>query len=419
MGSDFVRTLRAKGLPKNSIVGSHVMRNSVSPVLAYLAIDLGLLLGGPSWSRGFSICQVLDSCSLLRFLCMTDRPWWGWAPFSSLYSSSSVCSSTSSTLFSTHGSVMTEALIAVSAPAKSQNRGIWAALRWRITFWVPASVLLLLGVIAVAPGPIAGLFGNGDPRACNLGDGSRPPESGHPFGTDLQGCDVYANVIHGTGTSLSIGLLTTLMCLLIAVALGTIAGYRGGLVDTVISRLTDVFLGFPFILGAIIVLNSIKDPTPVDISLTLALFAWPTMSRLVRTSVRSVRQTEYVRAASVIGVFDSQIILRHILPNALGPVLAVAATFVGGVIVAESTLTFLGVGLRSPAISWGLQLGQHAIGFRGLPAYALLSRSVPRRRSARTHHSWRCISRRPRSERPLKTCSQAPQRHAETRFGRE
>lgn len=249
-------------------------------------------------------------------------------------------------------------VIAVTAPSGPlpANRGVWSALRRRVLFWAPVAVLAVLAVIAIVPGLVAGLFGTGDPRACDLVNSALPPSSQHVFGTDLQGCDIYANVVYGTQTSLFVGLLTTALCLVTALVLGTIAGYWGGIVDTVISRLTDIFLGFPFILGAIIVLNSVGRPDPVLVSAVLALFSWPTMARLVRGAVRAVRGAEYVQAASVIGLSDLQIVLRHVLPNAIGPVLAIAATFVGSVIVAESTLTFLGVGLRSPTISWGLQL---------------------------------------------------------------
>ncbi len=264
-------------------------------------------------------------------------------------------------------------MIAATAPDQPTlvDRGLWSVLRRRVTFWAPVAVLAVLGLIALLPGPIAMLFGGGDPRACDLVDSALPPGPGHPFGTDLQGCDIYANVVFGTRTSLSIGLLTTALCLVVAIVLGTIAGYAGGILDTVISRLTDVFLGFPFILGAIIVLNSLGKPDPVLVSLVLAFFSWPTMARLVRGAVRSVRGNDYVRAASVIGLSHVQIVVRHVLPNAIGPVLAIAATFVGSVIVAESTLTFLGVGLRAPTISWGLQLA-NAQSYVGTAPHMLL-----------------------------------------------
>ncbi|GAA2018336.1 ABC transporter permease [Nakamurella flavida] len=255
------------------------------------------------------------------------------------------------------------------------KRGVWPTLRRRPLFWACAVVVGLLGLLSVLPGPIAGLFGNGDPRDCDITLSADAPSSGHPFGTDLQGCDIYSNVIYGARTSLSIGLLCTAMALLVAIVVGTLAGYRGGWLDGLLSRLTDVFLGFPFILGAIVVLNSTADRTVLVVSAVLALFSWPTMARLIRSSVRQVRDAEFVHGARAMGLPTSRILLRYILPNAIGPVLAVATIMIGSVIVAESTLTFLGVGLQAPSISWGLQLASAQARFQNYP-YMLLFPSL-------------------------------------------
>jgi ABC-type dipeptide/oligopeptide/nickel transport system permease subunit len=254
---------------------------------------------------------------------------------------------------------MTDVALSVGAVAEAGHlprRGVWRDLRGRALFWVPVGTLAVLLVLAVAPGWVAGWFGNGDPRACLLSDSADGPVSGHPFGFDRQGCDVFANVVHGARASLTVGLTCTLLAFAVAVVLGTVAGLRGGIADRVVSRVTDVFLGFPFLLGAIVVLNSFGERSTLSVSVALALFSWPAMARLVRSSVRSVRDAEYVQAARAMGFGTWRVVSRHVLPNAIGPVLAIATITVGQVIVAESTLTFLGVGLRSPAISWGLQL---------------------------------------------------------------
>jgi len=250
---------------------------------------------------------------------------------------------------------------------RTRRRGVWATLRHRPLFWASLAMLAVLAVVAVAPGPLAALAGNPDPRACDLSAGRQAPGSAHPFGTDVQGCDVLANVLFGTGTSLFIGLMTTFACLSIALVLGTIAGYFGGWADALIARLTDVFLGFPFLLAAIVVLNSVPDRSPLALSLVLAAFSWPTMARIVRGSVRAVRDSEFVQAATALGLGHGRIVLTHVLPNALGPVLAIATTMVGSVIVAESTLTYLGVGLVQPSISWGLQLASAQNFFQTAP----------------------------------------------------
>lgn len=263
---------------------------------------------------------------------------------------------------------MTGAVAPVDLPVTTAGqRGVWASLRKRPVFWICSAVLAVLVVVALVPQLFAGLFGQPDPRACQLGDSSQPPSARHVFGTDLQGCDIYANVVYGTSTSIFIGVLTTVLCLAVAIVLGTLAGYVGGVLDRLISRLTDVFLGFPFLLGAIVVLNSVGGRSPVMVALVLAFFSWPTMARLVRGAVRGVKGTEYVQAAQAMGIPDSRILVRHVVPNSIGPVMAIAATMVGSVIVAESTLTFLGVGLRSPSISWGLQLSTAQSYFQSEP----------------------------------------------------
>lgn len=236
------------------------------------------------------------------------------------------------------------------------TRGLWATLRGRVQFWISVVLLGALSIIALLPNLVAGILGQPDPRACDLLQSNQAPGPNHPFGTDVQGCDVMANVLFGTRTSLFIGLTTTAICLVIAIILGTIAGYRGGWVDSLIARTADVVLGFPFLLGAIIVLNTAPNRSPLLLSAVLAFFSWPTFARLVRSSVKEVREREFVQAAHALGFSQFRVVLSHVLPNSLAPTLAIAATMVGGVIGAEATLTFLGVGLLPPSISWGVQL---------------------------------------------------------------
>lgn len=257
---------------------------------------------------------------------------------------------------------MVEPVPSVDPPAVDVSvapaRGIWPTLRRRVSFWVPLAVLGAMLVVAIAPGWVAGWFGNGDPRLCDLSQSVVGSTAGHPFGFDVQGCDVYANVIHGARNSLSIGFLTTALALFIGVVVGTVAGTYGGWVDTVLSRLTDVVLGFPFLVGAIILLIGLGERSVLTVSLVLGLFSWPMMARLVRGSVRAVGAAEFVQASIAMGIGTWRTTVRHVLPNALGPVLAIVALSVGGIIVAEAGLSFLGVGLEAPAVSWGRQIAQ-------------------------------------------------------------
>jgi len=238
----------------------------------------------------------------------------------------------------------------------SLARDAWNDMRRNPVFLLSASVVLLMLVMAVWPGLFAGWFGSGDPRQCDLAVSNNGPAPGHPFGFDTQGCDVYANVIHGASASISVGLLVTLFCFVLAVVLGSISGFFGGWYDAVISRISDVFFGFPFLLGALILLTSFSERSIWTVSFVLALLGWPTLARLMRSTVKSVIDVDYVLAARGLGASNWRIITRHILPNAVTPVIVLSTLNIGAFIVAEATLTFLGVGLQYPAISWGLQL---------------------------------------------------------------
>lgn len=232
----------------------------------------------------------------------------------------------------------------------------WQALRRKPTFLISAFLILVMVFIAAVPGPVAGLFGHGDPRLCNLAFSGKSPSAGHPFGYDLQGCDLYANVIYGARPSISIGLLTMLLSFVVAAALGVVAGYNGRWIDGIVSRVMEVFFGFPFILGAIIILTAFPGRSVWTMALVLALFSWPTGTRLMRSSVLGVRGLDYILAARALGARPGRMMLRHVFPNAVAPLLVFSTLLVGGIIAAEASLTFLGVGLQLPAISWGLQL---------------------------------------------------------------
>jgi ABC-type dipeptide/oligopeptide/nickel transport system permease subunit len=257
--------------------------------------------------------------------------------------------------------------LAVAVEAVSTTRHSWRSILRRWNVIVPGAIIVLLVLISLFPAPFAGIFGHGDPRACNVSNSLQPPSPGHPFGLDVQGCDVYANVIYGTQSSLSVGVLATLVALIIALILGTLGGLAGRAVDWIISRVTDIFLGFPFLLGAIVVLTAVGERSVLTVSLVLALFGWPTMARLMRSSVKGIRGADYVEAAVTMGIPRWRVVTHYIVPNAISPMLVIATLTVGGVIVAESSLTYLGIGLQAPAISWGLMLASASSRFQLAP----------------------------------------------------
>lgn len=228
----------------------------------------------------------------------------------------------------------------------------WRQLRRRPMFVISGFFIIILVAMTLVPQ----LFTSADPRHCPLQDSLLRPSAEHWFGTDLQGCDYYARTVYGTRVSISIGILVTVSATAVALIAGSIAGYYGGIIDALIARITDVFFAIPFILGGIVILSLIGKRGILQVSLVLVVLGWPTMLRLVRSAVLSVKEMEYIDAARALGASDFRIIRRHILPNSLAPVIVYATITVGVVIAAEAALSFLGVGLQLPAISWGLMI---------------------------------------------------------------
>ena len=228
----------------------------------------------------------------------------------------------------------------------------WRDLRRRPLFWLPAGFVALMVLIAVFPQVVA----RDDPYACDLSRSVQGPSSDHWFGFDIQGCDYFTRVMYGARPSIAIGILVTGMSVMVAVVLGSLAGYYGGWVDTIVSRVTDIFLGIPILVGAIVVLSAFDQRGVLVVALAITALGWTTMTRLMRGSVIQARDADYVQAARALGASDLRILSRHILPNAITPVVVYATVVVGIVIALEATLSFLNVGLQLPAISWGLQV---------------------------------------------------------------
>ncbi len=228
----------------------------------------------------------------------------------------------------------------------------WRELRRNPTFVVSAVIVIVLLVMAIRPE----LFTSVDPKSCSLSNSLQRPSSEHWFGFDLQGCDYYARTIHGARVSVSIGLIVTTFSVIIAIVFGSLAGYYGRWLDSVIARLTDVWFAIPFILGGIVILNLLGERGLAQVSMVLVILGWPTMLRLMRSSVLSVKEQDFVDAARALGARDFRIVTRHILPSSIAPVIVYATITIGIVIAAEAALSFLGVGLQLPAISWGLMI---------------------------------------------------------------
>ncbi|GLW73912.1 peptide ABC transporter permease [Kitasatospora phosalacinea] len=241
------------------------------------------------------------------------------------------------------------------APPASLSRDAWQQLRARPVVWACLAVIALIGLTAAAPGLFTALFTDDDGR-CELARSKLGPTTGHPFGYDLQGCDYLAQVVRGSRPSLLAGVAVTAGALLVSVVLGLLAGFYGGWVDSLLSRATEVAFGLPFVLGATVILVAFPRHGLGAMTLVLVALGWSTMTRVMRSQVIAVKDADYVRAARMTGARPSRLMLRHVLPNAVTPVVVVAMLNVGNVISGEATLDFLGVGLQYPAVSWGLQL---------------------------------------------------------------
>ncbi|ROS76920.1 ABC transporter permease [Cellulomonas sp. PhB143] len=257
------------------------------------------------------------------------------------------------------------ALASVDAPKEdvpptSLWKDAWNQVKVRPLFWVSAALILLVVLVAAFPQ----LFTSVDPRQCDLVDNYGPPSDGHPFGFTRQGCDIYSRVIYGARASVVVGLVTTIGVVVLGAIIGGIAGFYGRWVDSVLSRIGDIFFAIPLLLAAIVVMSVLSDDRNVwTVSGVLIIFGWPQIARITRGAVLTVRSSEFVTASEALGLSRPGILARHIMPNSIAPIIVIATVSLGTFIVAEATLSYLGIGLPPTTVSWGgdISLAQSAI----------------------------------------------------------
>ncbi len=251
-------------------------------------------------------------------------------------------------------------LLGVDVPDEAQQpsslwRDAWHQLRRRVIFWVAAVLIVVIVAMALVPQ----LFTSQDPAQCELANSLDGARAGHPFGFTRQGCDVYARVIYGARASVTVGLLTTFGVVVLGGVIGAIAGYLGGWVDSILSRVADIFFAIPLVLAAIVVMQTFQDQRNAwTVAVVLVIFGWPQLARITRSAVIAVRNTEFVLAARALGAAPGAILRRHVVPNSLAPIIVTATVALGTYIVAEATLSFLGIGLPPTVVSWGLDISQ-------------------------------------------------------------
>lgn len=238
---------------------------------------------------------------------------------------------------------------------------VWRRMRKNRLAIIGLGIIGLLVLTAV----FAPLIAPYKPDRQNIGlasacSGPCPPSAKHWFGTDQLGQDIFSRVVYGARISVIIGVVAVGFALIVGLTLGSIAGYFGGATDGVVMRVADVFFAVPYVLAAIVLIIAIGDKLPRlwVIALAIGIFGWATIARLLRSSILSAKETEYVEAARALGAGHLRIITRHILPNSLAPVIVYSTITIGTAILSEAALSFLGIGIKPPTPAWGLMVAQ-------------------------------------------------------------
>ena len=231
------------------------------------------------------------------------------------------------------------------------NERVSRALRGDMRAWFGVGVIALIVLLAL----LAPLVSHHDPLRIDLVNQLQGPSLNHWLGTDIEGRDVWARLVYGARVSLSAGIVSQVIALSIGLTMGLIAGYYGGWTDEVVMRLADVTLAFPTLL-LLIAMAAALEPSLGVVFLTIGVVGWAAMARLVRGQVLVVRQLEFVQASKALGARDVRIVLFHVLPSVVAPVLIAVTLGVAAAIMAESSLSFLGLGVQPPTPSWGAMI---------------------------------------------------------------
>lgn len=233
----------------------------------------------------------------------------------------------------------------------------WRDLRRRPTFWISIAFCALIVVMAVVPTLFTSVVPSGG--ACVLANSNGAPAPGHPLGFNFQGCDIWSRLVHGSRTSMLVGVMATAISTIIGVIMGALAGFYGGFLDSLLSRVGDIFFTIPYIIAAVVVMSVLAQyRNEFVLALAIGGFSWASTARIARAEVLRVKQSDYVTASISIGLSRFRTMVTHVLPNAMAPVIVVTTLSLGTAIVAESTLSFLGVGLGGATVSWGLDISQ-------------------------------------------------------------
>ncbi|OJX68388.1 MAG: peptide ABC transporter permease [Micrococcales bacterium 73-13] len=242
----------------------------------------------------------------------------------------------------------------------------WRDLRGRWMFWISAVFIVFIVFVALFPGVFTQVPPNND---CYLANSNAGPQPGHPLGFTKQGCDVFSRIVHGTSTSLSVGVIVTVMVAVMGIVLGAFAGYFGGWLDSFLMRIGDIFFAIPYILAAVVIMSMfLHDRNIWIIALAIGFFSWPATARILRSEVLRVKQFDYVMASEALGLSKVRTMFLHVMPNSIAPVIVISTVGLAAAITAEATLSFLGVGLPNNIyMSWGNDISAAQVDLRTNP----------------------------------------------------
>lgn len=240
----------------------------------------------------------------------------------------------------------------------------WRDMRRRPMFYISLAMILVVIAMALFPS----WFTDVAPDACQLGKSNGSPEAGHPLGYTRQGCDIYSRIVYGAASSVSVGFLVVTMTFTVGVTLGALAGFFGGWVDAILSRLGDIFFSIPYILAAVVVMSVFSQHRNMFVvALAIGAFSWPITLRIVRSEILRVKNSDFATSAKAVGMNRLQVLWHHVLPNSMAPAIVVTTLSLASAIVAQAVLSFLGVGLPPDVMNWGTDISQAQPNLRTAP----------------------------------------------------
>lgn len=273
------------------------------------------------------------------------------------------------------GTISTGDAVIVTTAGVPMRSDVWRRFRRNKLAMIGLVVIGLLVLVAI----FAPVIARYDPYVLSS-ELRKPPSADHWFGTDTVGRDLFARVVYGARVSLIVGIGAALIATIVGVLMGALAGYHGGWIDAFIMRATDILLAFPYIVLAIAIIT-VLGRGQATVILVLGLLGWLAIARVLRSTFLQIKQMEYVEAARALGASHRRIILKHMLPNAIQPVIVYATLFIGSAVLSEAALSFLGVGITEPTPAWGLMVNQgrkflttapHLLVFPGMAIFTMV-----------------------------------------------